>query len=186
MRATGMKSETPIATLRQSGAGNYVVAAPVIADRTQGIAIAASGQANLPQHARQDGAHPDRLLTVFGPLERMGHHDQDPAPRQAACQPRDSLSGDTGDRFGPGSVLGLAIGLAQDVALEDRPALAVAVKKGAVVQPLRHQCVSKGQHQRRVGSRDDAKPFRRRLCWQIIAKRADQPRTRSHVRAPSA
>ena len=65
-----------VASLREVGHGHGVVAAPVIGDRTQRIAIAAAGQADLPEHARQHDAHPDRLLAMLGALQRMRDHDE--------------------------------------------------------------------------------------------------------------
>ena len=56
---------------------------------------------------------------------------------------------------GPGGVLRLAVGLAEQIALEHRPADGVAVEEGAVVQPFADQRVHDRQHQRGVGAGRD-------------------------------
>ena len=76
------------------------------------------------------------------------------------------------DRGGPCRVLGLAVGLAQQIALEHRPADRVAVEEFAIVQPFDDQRMHQRQHQRGVGAGDVADPFGAGFVGQIGAQRA--------------
>ena len=65
-----------VAALRQRGYRHGAVAAAVIADRPQGVAVAAARQADLTQCGGENGAHPDGLFAMLGALERVRHDDQ--------------------------------------------------------------------------------------------------------------
>ena len=65
-----------VAALGEGGHRHGAVAAAVIADRPQGVAVAAARQADLTQCGGQNGAHPDGLLAMLRALERMRHDDQ--------------------------------------------------------------------------------------------------------------
>ena len=83
MRATGMKSATPLRPCGRVAIGTAFVAPAVIRDRAERIAVAAARQADLPERGGEHGAHPDGLLAMLGALERVRHHDE----RAAAVEP---------------------------------------------------------------------------------------------------
>ena len=165
----------PVIALHQGRPGLRIVAAPIIADGAERIAIAAAGQADLAERGREHSAHPHRLLAVLGPLQRMRHADQDPPAGQSARERRDLGRRNPGDRRRPGRILRLAVALAEEIALEDRPAFAIAIDEGAVVLALRHERMDERQHQRRVRARHDAEPFGAGLVGKVVAQGADRP-----------
>ena len=71
-------------------------------------------------------------------------------------------------------ILGLAVRLASQVALEDGPSHGVALQEIAIVEAPRHQRMDDRHHQRRVGAGDARYPFGAGLVRQIGAQRAHQ------------
>ena len=65
-----------VAALRQRRQRHRIVAASVIGDRAERVGVAAARQADLPQRRGEHGPHPDRLLAMFGALQRVRDHDQ--------------------------------------------------------------------------------------------------------------
>jgi hypothetical protein len=85
----------------------------------------------------------------------------------------DSVGRNAGDGGRPCRVLRLAVGLAQQVALEHRPAGRKAVEECAIVPSFDHQRVHECKHQRDIGAGDVADPFGAGFVGQIAAQRAD-------------
>src|SRR3546814_5303205 len=77
-------------------------------------AVAAAGQADLPQHRRQHDRHPERLLAMVAALERPGGGDHGAAARHAAGEVADRLRGQAADAGRPVGVLRHAVGRAGD------------------------------------------------------------------------
>ena len=75
-----------VAALRQRRHRHGVVAPPVIGDGAERIAVAAARQADLAQRSREHRAHPDRLLAMFGALQRVRDDDQRAASVQVAAR----------------------------------------------------------------------------------------------------
>ena len=173
MRATGMNSVTPLRALRQRRRRHGVVAPSVIRDGAERVGVAAARQADLPECCGKNRAHPDRLLAMFGALQRVRDHDQRAAAVKFSRERHDGVGRNTGDGGGPCRVLGLAVGLAQHVALEHRPADRIAIEESAIVQPFDDQRVHQRQHQGDIGAGDVADPLRAGFIRQIAAQRAD-------------
>ena len=102
MRATGMNSAS-------KGPRDGVGAAAVIGNRAKAVAVAAAGQADLAENGGKHGAHPDRLLAVFGALNRVREHDQRASSLQPPRQRTDCVGAKPGDPRRPCSVLRLAV-----------------------------------------------------------------------------
>ena len=87
---------------------------------------------------------------------------------------RDRLGRDAGDRGGPVGILGLAVHLAKQIALEDGPSHGVARQEIAVVETPHHQRMGDRHHQRRVGAGDARYPFGAGFVGQVCPQRTHQ------------
>lgn len=109
-----------IAALRQSRGADRVAALAIVGQRAQRVVVAAAGQAQLAQRGRQHGAHPDRLLTVLGALQRMRDHHQHAPAVQRLGQRAQARRVDAAQRRRPVCGFGAAIAAAYQVVLEHR------------------------------------------------------------------
>ena len=149
----------------------------VAADVTHGaVAVAepAAGQPDLAEHRGQRQRGPDRLLAVPGALQRPGDRDHGARGRHPPRQAPDRLGLDAAHRPGPFGVLGHAVGLAEQVALERVVAGRAGVQELLVMQALGGQRVREPEHQRDVRRRDHRVPLGVQVAGQVRAERADQ------------
>ena len=148
----GDERRDTVAALRQRGQRHGVPTPAVMRQRPQRVIVARTRQPDLPQHRREHGRHPHRLLAMLRALQRMRHHDQRTAARHAAGQSGDGVSGNAGDPGRPRGVLRLVVGTPGQVVLEHRIPHAVALKECPVVQIFRHQYMRQPEQQRGVGA----------------------------------
>ena len=163
-----------VPALREGRHRHGIVAPAVIGDGAKPVAIAAAGQADLAERRCEHHAHPDGLLAMAGALQGMGHDDECTLAVEALGQRDDLLGRQAGDGSSPVRILRLAIGLAQQIAFEDRPADRIAVEEGAVMQAIDHERVDQGHHQRGVAARLVGDPVGGGSGGQIAAQRAHQ------------
>ena len=142
-----------VLALRQRRRHDRGVPPARVCERAQRIAIAAAREPDLAEHRRQHHRHPDRLLAMLGALQRVRGDHQHALARQATREGRDRVGADAANSRGPCRRLGLPVGAAHEVVLEDGPARAIALQEGGIVPSLRYQRMRHPQHQRGVGTR---------------------------------
>ena len=115
VRDAGNRDEfrNAVARLRQRRRRHGVVAPSVIRDGPERVGIAAARQPYLSERCGENRPHPDRLLAMFGALQRMRDDDQRTAAVELSGQRHDGIRGNAGDGGGPCRILGLAVRLAQ-------------------------------------------------------------------------
>jgi len=149
-----------------------ILAPPVLGDRAQRITVSAAFQSHLPQQRGEHQAHPDRLFAMVCALQGVGHGHEDPFARQSQCELRDGRSVDAAQGGCPCRVLGQAIGAAEQIVFEYRPAVAEIDDEIPVMQARCDQRVRDAQHQRDIRARHHRQPGRGRLRGQIVPLRA--------------
>ena len=131
----------------------------VVAHRAVAVGEAAAGKTDLSEERGERHRREDRLFSVFGTLQRIGHVHQRPPGRRAAREVADRRGRDPAHGFRPLRRLRHAVGLTTEVGADPVGADRVRGEERLVGEPLRHQRVGEGQEHRRVGSGPDADPL---------------------------
>lgn len=163
-----------VAELIERRQGNSEIVLAGIAERAERIGITAAVQSHLAQHGGKHDAHPDRLLAMVCPLQRMADGDERSHPRHVARKRADRLRLDAAEGRGPFRGLRDAVGGAGEIGLEAIVAHGIAIDEYTVVQALGDEDMSDAQHQRDVRSRRDRQPFAVCFGGEIVPQRADE------------
>ena len=160
-----------VLALRQRRNRHCVVPAAGVAERTERVIISGAGQADLAEHRREHRAHPNRLLAILRPLQRMRDRDQGAPARQSTGKIGDGVGCNAGNAGRPCRVLWRIIVAATQIAFEDVKAGAVARDKAAVPEVFDEQRVRERQHQRHVGADPDRQPASAGRFRHVVAQR---------------
>ena len=154
--------------------GRYPVGVTDVAGGSVAVPETAARQADLPEHRGQHHAEPDRLLAVFGALQRPADRDQRAPGRHLAGQRADPLGRDPGQGGGPRRGLRHAVSLAAEITREPRVAHRVPVQEAAVGQVFLVEHVAQGEHERGVGAGHGGDPLGAQVSIGVAAQRADR------------
>ena len=127
----------------------------------------------LAQHRRQRHQHPRPLLAVVLPLDRVPGGDHRALRGHRAREVLDLARGYAGDGGGPGGVLGLSVGGAEEVVLEGVEADGVGVEEALVVEVLAEQGVHHAEGEGDVGVGFDLDPVGVEVARGVVVERVD-------------